>query len=94
MFKFDKEHLHPLSPIPPLRHMLMWAIQSSCYVMGWSFSFNGQLNWIAAEANWRFLMEPSAAMDYGIIDAACFVQAHRGGRPGEWVSGIYTGKSW
>ena len=42
MLKFYKEHLHPLSPIPPLRHMLLWALQSSLYVMGWQFSFNGQ----------------------------------------------------
>ena len=91
-FKLYKEHLHlhPLSPKPSLRHMPMWAIQSSCYVMGWQFSFNGQLNWIAAEANWRLLMEPSAAMNYEIADAACFVQEHRGGRPGEWANGIYA----
>ena len=42
-FKFYKEHLHPLSPIPSLRHMLMWSLQSSMYVVGWQFSFNGQL---------------------------------------------------
>ena len=41
MFKFYKEHLHPLSPIPSFRHMLMWALQSSLYVMDWQFSFNG-----------------------------------------------------
>ena len=61
MFKFYKEHLHPLSPIPSLRHMLMWPLQSSMYVVGWQFSFNGQLNWTDAEANWRLLMEPVAA---------------------------------
>ena len=33
MFKFYKEHLHPLPSIPSLRHMLMWALQSSLYVM-------------------------------------------------------------
>ena len=94
MFKFYKEHLHPLSYAPSLRHMLMWEIQSSCYVMGWQFSFNGPLNWITAEANWRLLMEPSAAMNYEIVEAACFVQEHRGGRPGEWANDIHTGKSW
>ena len=70
--------------------MLMWAIQSSCNVMGWQFSFNGQLNWITAEANWRLLVEPSAAMDYEAAEAACFVQEHRGGRPGEWANDIYA----
>ena len=74
--------------------MLMWAIQSLCFVMGWQFSFNSQLNWIAAEANWRLVTEPSAAMDYEIVEAACFVQEHRGGRPGQWANVIYTGKSW
>ena len=94
MFKFYKEHLHPLSPIPSLRHMLMWALQSSMYVMGWQFSFNGQLNWTAAEANWRLLMEPIAATNYEIIEAACFVGEHRGGRPGPWADDVYTGVSW
>ena len=72
----------------------MWALQSSLYVMGWQFSFNGQLNWTAAEANWRLLMEPSAATDYEIIEAACFVGEHRGGRPGPWSDDVYTGVSW
>ena len=36
--------------------------------MGWQFSFNGQLNWTAAEANWRLLMEPVAATNYGNPD--------------------------
>ena len=94
MFKFYKEHLHPLSPIPSLRHMLMWSLQSSMYVMGWQFSFNGQLNWTAAEANWRLLMEPIAATNYEIIEAACFVGEHRGGRPGPWADDVYTGVSW
>ena len=61
---------------------------------GLAVSFNGQLNWIAAEANWRLLMEPSAAMNYEISEAACFVQEHRGGRPSEWANDIYTGVSW
>ena len=94
MFKFYKEHLHPLSPIPSLRHMLMWALQSSLYLMGWQFSFNGQLNWSAAEANWRLVMEPLAAANYDIIEAACFVSEHRGGRPGPWADDCYTGVSW
>ena len=94
MFKFYKEHLHPLSPIPSLRHMLMWALQSSMYIMGWQFSFNGQLNWNAAEANWRLVMDPLAATNYEIVEAACFVSEHRGGRPGSWADDAYTGVSW
>ena len=94
MFKFYKEHLHPLSPIPSLRHMLMWALQSSMYIMGWQFSFNGQLNWSAAEANWRLVMDPLAATNYETVEAACFVSEHRGGRPGAWADDVYTGVSW
>ena len=47
----------------------------------------------AAEANWRLLMEPVAATNYGIIEAACFVGEHRGGRPGPWAGDVYTGVS-
>ena len=64
------------------------------YVMSWQFSFSGQLNWVAAEANWRLLMEPSAATDYEIVEAACFVGEHRGGRPGTWADDPYVGKAW
>ena len=72
----------------------MWALQSSMYVMSWQFSFSGQLNWIAAEAKWRLLMEPNAATDYEIAEAACFVGEHRGGRPRPWADDAYTGTSW
>ena len=64
------------------------------YVMGWQFGFNGHLKWTAAEANWRLLMEPVAATNYEIIEAACFVGEHRGGRPGPWSGDVYTGASW
>ena len=74
--------------------MLMWALQSSMYLMGWQFSFNGQLKWSAAEANWRLVMGPLAATDYEIVGAACFVSEHRGGRPGAWAGDVYTGVSW
>jgi len=94
MFKFYKEHLHPLSPVPSLRHMLMWALQSSMYLMAWQFSFNGKLNWSAAEANWRLVMDPLAATNYEIVESACFVGEHRGGRPGAWADDVYTGVSW
>ena len=74
--------------------MLMWALQSSMYIMGWQFSFMGQLNWSAAEANWRLVMDPLAATNYEIVEAACFISEHRGGRPGDWASDVYTGVSW
>ena len=74
--------------------MLMWALRSSMYLMGWQFSFNGQLNWSAAEANWRLVMVPLAATNYEIVEAACFVGEHRGGRPGAWADDVYTGVSW
>ena len=28
VFKFYREHLHPLNPFPSFRHTLMWAMQS------------------------------------------------------------------
>jgi len=62
--------------------------------MGWQFSSNGQLNWSAAEANWRLVMDPLAATNYEVVEAAWFVGEHRGGRPGDWANDVYTGVSW
>ena len=64
------------------------------YVMSWQDSFNGQLNWIAAEATWRLLMKSSAATDNEIVEAACFVGEHLGWRPRPWADDPYTGASW
>ena len=91
IYKFYKEHLYPLQPIPSFRHTLMWALQSQKYIMCWQFSFNGQMNWTAAEANWRLLMDPTAAMKYDIVEAAAFMSKDRTGRPPEWANDDYTG---
>ena len=39
-------------------------------------------------------MDPLAATNYEVIEAACFVSEHRGGRPGPWADDMYTGVSW
>ena len=39
-------------------------------------------------------MDPLAATNYEIVEAACFVGEHRGGRPGAWADDVYTGVSW
>ena len=45
MFKFYREHLHPLTPSPSFRHTPMWALlQSNKFVLSWQFNFNGQMN--------------------------------------------------
>ena len=92
MFKFYREHLHPLTPMPSFRHTLMWALQSNKYVLSWQFNFNGQMNWNATEANWRLAMDPRAAEDYDIVEAAAFVAESRTVRPGTWANDIYVGQ--
>ena len=50
------------------------------------------MNWIAAEANWRLIMDPTAASKYDVIEAAAFISAERrGARPGTWADDDYTG---
>ena len=86
VFKFYREHLHPLNPIPSFRHTLMWAMQSQKYVLSWQFSFSGQMNWTAAEANWLLIMDPTAASKHDVIESAVFISAERrGARPGTWA---------
>ena len=68
--------------------MLMWSLQSSMYVMGWQFGLNGQLNWTAAEANWRLLVEPIAATNYAIIEAACLLASSASIVAGDWDLGM------
>ena len=92
MFKFYREHLHPLTPIQSFRRTLIWALQSNKYVLSWQFNLNGQMNWNATEANWRLAMDPRAAEDYDIVEAAAFVAESRTVRPGTWPNDIYVGK--
>jgi len=70
----------------------MWALQSNKYVLSWQFNFNGQGSWNATEANWRLAMDPRAAEDYGIAEAATFVAESRTVRPGKWSNDMYVGK--
>ena len=67
-------------------------MQSQKYVLSWQFSFSGQMNWIAAEANWRLTMDPTAASKYGVIESAVFISAERrGARPRSWADDEHTG---
>ena len=92
VFKFYREHIHPLDPFPSFRYTLIWAMQSQKYLLSWQFSFSGQMNWIAAEANWRLIMDPTAASKYGVIESAVFISAERrGARPRSWADDEHTG---
>ena len=49
------------------------------------------MNWIAAEANWRLIVDPTAASKYDVIESAVFISAERrGARPGTWADDLYT----
>ena len=50
------------------------------------------MNWNATEANWRLAMDPRAAEDCVVVEAAAFVAESRTVRPGTWANGIYVGK--
>jgi len=75
---------------------MMMSRRNSAIVTRYDFAsrFECELNWTAAEANWRLLIEPIAALNYETTEAACFVGEHRGGRPGPWTDDVYTGVSW
>jgi len=50
------------------------------------------MNWTAAEANWLLIMDPTAASNYDIVEAAVFITADkRGARPGPWAEDEYVG---
>ena len=94
VFKFYREHLYPITPIPSFRHCLMWALQSKLYTMNWQFNFHNQLNWAAAEANWQLNTDTDAVFSgkakYGIVMAACFVGRTRHDEPGDWHEDCFT----
>jgi hypothetical protein len=92
MFKFYREHLHPLEA-PSFRHTLQWALQTDKYVLNWQFDFGTQLNLAAVEASWRLALDSSAAKDMAIVEAAAFVPEKRGVAPGSWADDNYTGLS-
>ena len=93
VFKFYREHLYPITPIPSFRHCLMWALQSKLYTMNWQFNFHNQLNWAAAEANWQLNTDTDAVFSgnakYDIVMAACFVGRTRHDSPGDLGEDCY-----
>ena len=93
MFKFCREHLHPLEA-PSFRHTsLQWALQTGEYVLNWQFDFGTQMNLAAVKASWRLALDSSAAKDLAIVEAAAFVPEKRGVAPGSWADAIFTGLS-
>ena len=95
MFKFYREHLHPLEA-PSFRRFAtpcngLCALQTGKYVLNWQFDFGTQLNLCAVEASWRLALDSSAAKDMAIAEAAAFVPEKRGVAPGSWADGNCTG---
>ena len=91
VFKFYREHLHPLKPCPSFKHCLMWALQSQQFTLNWQFDFTHQLNYAAVEANWRLAFDPKAVGKVGIVFAAAFAPEKRGAPPGEWSTDLHNG---
>ena len=91
IFKFYMEHLHPIKPPPSFRHTLMWALQTGGYCLNWQFDFNTQMNWSAVEANWQLAVNPRAAENYAVVEAAAFRSEKPCQRPGEWADDEYVG---
>ena len=61
-----------LEPIPNFRHVLQWMLSSEQYSINWSFLFGKQMSWRAAEANWRLITHPKAALEWETVKAAVF----------------------
>ena len=91
VFKFYREHLHPLKPSPSFKHCLMWALQSQQFTLNWQFDFTHQLNYAAVEANWRLALDAHAADKVEIVFAAAFAPEKRGAPPGDWMTDHYNG---
>ena len=89
VFKFYREHLHPLKPSPSFKHCLMWALQSQQFTLNWQFDFTHQLNFAAVEANWRLAVDPHAGDNLGIVISAAFAPEKRGQPPGPWAFDNY-----
>ena len=75
LFKFYKEHLYPINPIPTFKHVLTWALQTGEFSINWQFSCGRQFNWEAAEANWKLMIEPENCgweiVKLAMIDPKC-----------------------
>ena len=89
IFKFYREHLHPISPAPSFRHCLQWALQTQKFYLNWQFDFTHQLNFAAVEANWRLAVDPHAGDNLDIVISAAFAPEKRGQPPGPWAFGNY-----
>ena len=70
LFKFYQEYLSPLEPVPSFRHVLMWALQTGEYSINWNFITGRKISWAAAEATWRLMLDPTAAKDWDVVQAA------------------------
>ena len=66
----------------------MWALQSGQFILNWQFSFDKQVNWPAAEANWALMVRgETSAQEWGIVRAAMFNS--RSADPGGWAHDCY-----
>lgn len=66
----------------------MWAMQSGQFMLNWQFSFDKQVNWSAAEANWALMVRgESSAKQWDVVRAAMFNS--RSADPGGWAYDIY-----
>ena len=70
LYKFYKEHLHPIEPPPSFKLVLMWALQTGNYSINWNFYFGKQISYAAAEATWAIMLNANSAKDWDIVKAA------------------------
>jgi hypothetical protein len=75
LYRFYKENLYPMDPIPSFRHVLMWAIQSGDFDVNYSFFFNKQVSFASAEAAWRLRVDPQQyGLNWDVVSAAMAVK--------------------
>ena len=67
------------------------GLQTGGYCLNWQFDFNTQMNWSAVEANWQLAVNPRAAENYAVVEAAAFRSEKPCQRPGDWADDEYTG---
>ena len=70
LYKFYKEHLHPIEPPPSFKLVLMWALQTGNYSINWNFYFGKQISYAAAEATWAIMLNANSAKDWDVVKAA------------------------
>ena len=92
MYKFYKEHLHPIEPPPSFRLVLMWALQTGQYSINWNFYFGKQISFAAAEATWAMMLNANKAKDWDIVKAALVDVGERAQErhvPADWCADNY-----